>query len=1415
MTMSLAVLLKELGFSPTEIAWKTLQANMGDTLEKVERHQDYQQWTMAYQALRQEGRDPLEYFKQKFHGWAPKDLKHLLIQENPSVEEEVNAMPTISDDVAHQFWKDVEPDNIRHWGPEGDPRQEAPAEPEPDEEDYEEPDEIPFGPAGNVRVDEEYADEPAIPAAEVERDEPEVIEPVDVQGVEDHAAPIEDEGEDDEDDQIDPMVVNLLEHHPQQAAVSWFIRNFGRTYNKLAHEKNHISWDQSWSDRIEDIHALPPQIHDQLVAQTFEEMRQKMRQQVWGSRQAHRRHMVQDLEGNWEDVGTGEDYMTRGRPNPFSGRINRDAIEGAVRQALAMAKVSGRSLAEANVKSKIGGERGVGDLAQILHHDLVTQNHVTNLPREKEKVEGVEGAACPDCKMGHHELMYHHNTDSQWAAGTSRGRDPRQRMGTGIMLPDFNNYTNQQLKDALFAIEQPESGEMEPGRFRGKNWRWRAQKDLEHYYTNNLIPHNVRRQMDNPHGAPSGMSGIRVPQTRRVGQIRRATADEIQAVHGPSMYRGDIPVESSGFVFPGEFHDPGMFQFQGQAGAQDWSDLIAQHGGENPNGSNELISWLMGVQEANRANAVAPEAPQQPTSDFFGMTEQMAAASSPVREQGPPNPVQPETQIKPLPPMRQDAILPPGVPLSEAQVRAHEHLGQLNRITPLNWTGGPTKCVVCAGHGEVSANRAAQYARASPQTGPDVAGMTEQELQEWMRDNYRPAGIQGTFHDVTADNLASFQALQHIPYDPEDEDHVRYMQTQIQSPTGGSVACPHCDAPHPLMHPDHKAATGVCPTCTGDGRMTGQDELKPLLTHIDNLRGHDEQGEAVKRPYWLTQGEIGQERDAKAAYEKEMYDYGRAFLTERKEMWDNKVEPHFTRWLDHSLLAGGDLTEPAHSISRLSGVEFPSNQAEQHQIIADMRQRANERLSRLQGTLTQPTREEGRAMARQMRGESTLAEDLEAAGGEEAMAEDPKKEPIPFSIDQEKTPLPFGLDERSPEERDRDARIAEHDGAESLVGDGTLTAMGPMYLTTLEHILETGRGAGRAPVGGGHIGHTENPDIIGESVYGPKGSGHRYANVLNERMKERAEALNVDVDKWRDKVHAANDMVKRIEDYINNPNAPAEENPISLRDIVLPNGVSERVEHWDPHTRQSFPSGASRAHLSPFHLKMKEYEKAAKLLVERTWKKNHKDKYAGKEGLILDDGEGGAYRESDADRAWNQRTEKSERDLLPNNMSVEEARQHLLDDLHSRITTHHHDIHSLPATPVGQEPTQQNREFHLARLQQLANMARVTPKYAEYKLTQEEQKRDEFLLKNEPNRLWQAVLRAHQEELDKEEEGQADLTNQYVRDTMYDILEHHPGWVPYSLEELSKWRKENEPEPIERAFTSLRINRLMADILFQ
>ena len=50
---------------------------------------------------------------------------------------------------------------------------------------------------------------------------------------------------------------------------------------------------------------------------------------------------------------------------------------------------------------------------------------------------------------------------------------------------------------------------------------------------------------------------------------------------------------------------------------------------------------------------------------------------------------------------------------------------------------------------------------------------------------------------------------------------------------------------------------------------------------------------------------------------------------------------------------------------------------------------------------------------------------------------------------------------------------------------------------------------------------------------------------------------------------------------------------------------------------------------------------------------------------------------------------------------------------------------------------------------------------------------------------------------------------------MYDILEHHPGWVPYSLEELSKWRKENEPEPIERAFTSLRINRLMADILFQ
>ena len=89
------------------------------------------------------------------------------------------------------------------------------------------------------------------------------------------------------------------------------------------------------------------------------------------------------------------------------------------------------------------------------------------------------------------------------------------------------------------------------------------------------------------------------------------------------------------------------------------------------------------------------------------------------------------------------------------------------------------------------------------------------------------------------------------------------------------------------------------------------------------------------------------------------------------------------------------------------------------------------------------------------------------------------------------------------------------------------------------------------------------------------------------------------------------------------------------------------------------------------------------------------------------------------------------------------------------------------------------------------------------------------MLKNEPNRLWQAVLRAHQEELDKEEEGQADLTNQYVRDTMYDILEHHPGWVPYSLEELSKWRKENEPEPIERAFTSLRINRLMADILFQ
>ena len=1418
--MSPATILKELGLSPSEIAWATLQA---DTLYKAD-NEEIRNWNMYIDAMHQQGTDPLAWFLEKYQGLGlPDALKAVLLNKNPQREAEINAVRSINEAAAKELFHGTPPDNVRFWGPEGDPRQEPPPEEEAEEEEVEE---IPFGPAvEGGGGGGEYADEPAIPAEEVERDAPEVLQPG---APEDHfAAPghheAEEEGVEDAEERNDLQRM-LLDQHPQQAAVTWFIKNFGHVYNRLAHEKNIIPWDQSWAERIDDLYSLNEDTHDKLLKDTFKELARRIQQERFPGRKKTESHWVQNLEDQWTDVGSGEEYETGGNPNPFYGRLNTDEIEAAVREALTAAKVSGRSLAEHAVMAR-NSKGAINDLAQTLHHDMVAQNHLVGLDEAIQQAEasdgGHHGVACPDCKMGHHQLMYHHSADSQKAAGAWVGRNPRQKMGTGVMMPDFNSYYASDLRDALESIE----GERpHPGRK-----KWSLARDLEHYYQNNLFPRDLKRKFDDPAGT-GGFSGIRKPQTTQIGDIRKPTQEEIQATHGPSMYGGNIPVESSGFIFPGEFHPPPQTGAGGET-----LDMGGIGGGgqeEQLFSDDEWVKWLDQVNLANQTGSQAPVTTAQANMDMgfphglWDATQQMATQAQLTAAGGAENIPDPQalTSYQPLPPMQAEGSDVPTGPLSEDEVRAHEHMGRLNRITPLNWTGGPTKCVICAGHGKVSPKRAKMYARSSPRTGDDVAGMTDAELTEWMKDNYRIAGTQGSPRDISESNLDSFKAKYHIDFDPNDARHVQLMGGQIQSPEHQEIACPHCDAPHPLMDANHTCATGVCPTCTGDGRINHKHaEMAPLTTTIDRLTGDKE------RPLWLKPGPIGQQRIADAEYQKYLTEHQKG-LAARRKLWKEKAEPHFQRYLDRDLLSSGDLAEMAPSIAReirdedgeiiQPQTEFKNKLENQHAIIERLLEWSHQNIL---GTIEQPTREEARAMARHMRG--GIDEDVEAAGGLSAL--DPPEEARPPPEEED---LDFDFDMPSNRELSRAKRMADYENMESTVGTGRLHAHGPvmtrddgsyksqMYLTDLERLLQTGRATGHAPTGDAMFGETDlMGGISGESTYGPEGSGDRYANVINEMLKQRMKIMSREKPlSYSEKAKAARDFSQKCQDYLNNPLSPAENNPISFKEINNPNGTQETVLHWEPVTRmKKGAKGASKNYLSPFHKKMKMLEEENKGRLERHWKKKYLEQFGGA-GLQMQD-EHGIYDSSDADRAWKNRDEDGERQFFQSKdgrgLTYKEAQQSLMDQI--KINTKHMDIHAYPSAGEGEEWTQQHKEWWLAQLRNLSKMADLThktevredgsqiPSWAEHMTRKWEDERDEHLLNHEPNRLWQAVLRAHGED-------QSEETTAWLHDTLHDIWERHPGWMPYSLKDLEKLRSQSDDdEPVEKAMVALRISRFM------
>ena len=1510
--MSLAAILKSFGLPPADIAWLTLQ---NDVIEKANgRHDLYQTWANTLHGIEQSQAmdlddapdDAVEYFKQKYANLGlPADLKHLLGEKFPQQRDEIEALRTIGGSGIHQLWRGSAPDEVTYWGDDGDPRVERRApEPEPEPEPELETEEIPFGPAGMPRVDEKYADAPAI--AEDEQ-EAEVAAPLQTRREEELAAqqtqterevearavpgaeydetgqrvqpraplPADDGLSDEEDEEMDRDHENyqrLARISPHQGMVTWILNNFGYAWLRHAREEGLLVGGQQKQQLSE---LSEEEMQDSMDA-AMSGLQHQLGQEYWpgpiretwdGKQKQSGKVVFRDAEGNTQ----------RGRRNPFYGGENTEAgTVQAFANAMNAVRMSPKSLIEA---SMTGNQWKTRQLANTVHRSLMAKEHFMNLDDKKLKTETdamlagptalPRGHVCPDCEMGHSPLFYHHNYESQLAAGQKAGApherfggrgDPAVRIGRGSTMPDLYAFDNvldvtqayeQQMKVHDPDFELPESMTTPKGVRNNQGQYRRIIRDLEHMYRSNTLHPGVRGHLDrggsrrvDAEGDTRGTHQRRI-DSARIGEIREPTEEQIRAIHGGGLWNRDkgVGANTAGFILPGEFHPPNMF---GGYGDIDWQEGGGIFNGFNttPEAEDAANKWVWNIaqlkQKKQSGIPVVPPVPQQTPSRFGAGVEPTGGTftdpntgaaypqfSFPFFEQstaqlGGSHPPVPPAEVAPvptevtMPPMQSDVLpnLPREdegaldaeaqqlfgmgnrggpTPLNEEQIRAFEHLGRHDRITPINHTGGPTKCTMCAGHGDVPIHDARNYAR---MTNEDAAGLTDAELDQWMAENYRPAGKQGSFGEITQDTLQSFTDATGLQYDPDNEQHVNAIQSMVDVSGYTKFACPHCDAPHPLMEDGHKAATGVCPTCVGHGRVhhSDHDYDVPTPPHalppMPQVAGIDTQrltGEK-ERPSWLKAGLVGQQRGVRTENllrELMAQDAQR----QRERDFQQKIEPFHERFLDGTLGLGGD-------IANVEGSAYAQRLEENEEMVRGHNKRYYDDISRL----GQAWREHGMSFP----DPATLSTDY---------AEERKKKPV-------ESPLGFmagdlgpktiarlteTLQANEPKELARRARMlqaaldqstmgqrlfgqADVDPVETFHGDGLLEQVGPMHMTNLEYFLKFGR----APRGGVLYGDgksggksyqgdpvsetqvvsaadkdkgSERQRVVG--MGGNKPVGNEIRDMLDERNKHMHTNHDAEVAQ---EVAYAHSMRQELEDYLNNPDASAEDNPVQATRITLPNGMQENLLSYDSHARRKTGTGQMLKELSPFHKKMNELRGSYRNEFMNHWKQ------AATKAM-----QGSASPQdiaSSINRRWTHWKRKSSNQKLMNDYT---------DKMMSKIKVDEKglDVHNM--TPAKEKAMGLTKEQMLSGLNGLKDRVSNVDDWAEYKIDQKGSQKHRWMVEKEPNTLWQMALHAfHDGELDESQ----------LQDTVREIVDEHPGWSHYSLRDLNEWKESmKQPKP--------------------
>ena len=1504
MPMSLAVILKSFGLPPADIAWLTLQ---NDVIEKAgERHELYQQWAGSLAGIEQSQAmgsdnapdDAVEWFKKKYANLGlPADLKHLLSENFPQRKDEIEALRTIGGSGIQQLWQGAAPDEVRHWGEEGDPRIERRApEPEPEPEPELETEEIPFGPVGTPRVDEEYADAPAIAEDEQEVEEAaplqtrreealaaqeaqaeREIEARAVPGAEyDEAGqrvqpraplPADDTLSDEEDEEMERDHENyrrLARISPHQGMVTWILNNFGYAWLRHAKEEGLIVGGQQKQQLSE---LSEEEMQDSMDA-AMSELQHQLGQEywpgpikeTWDGKMKQRGKVVFQLPVAFDDEGNPTEWQTqRGRRNPFYGQnITQAGTMEAFANAMNAVRMSPKSLIEASMTGNLWKTR---QLANTIHRSLMAKEHFMKLGDKKRAVEteallAREGAyprghVCPDCEMGHSPLFYHHNYESQIAAGQKAGPpsdkfggkgDPAVRIARGGTIPDLYAFDNvldvtqayeQQMKVHDPDFELPKSMTTVRGVKNNEGQYRRIIRDLEHMYRSNTLHPGVRAHLDRGGSRRVGAEGEargthqRRIDAARIGEIRQPTEAQIRAIHGGGLWNrdGGVGANTAGFILPGEFHPPNMFGGYGDIDWEEGGDIFSGFD-MSPKAQDDAKRWVWNVaqlkQQKKSGIPVVPPVPPQGTSSnlppdmqptgqtftdpttgavypqfSFPFFEQATAQLGGSHTEEPPAPQIPipQPQDVTMPPMQSDVQphLPTGDEffgpeyLNEEQVRAFEHLGRHDRITPINHTGGPTKCTLCAGHGDVPIHDARNYAR---MTDDDAAGLTDAELDQWMAENYRPAGKQDAFGEITQDAMQSFKDATGLDYDPENEAHVRAIQSMVDVGHSTNFACPHCDAPHPLMQPGHKCATGVCPSCAGHGRVHHSDhdydEITPphALPPMPQVAGIDMErltGEK-ERPSWLTAGPIG---EARAARSYNLLQQVLAHERQQKRIRDfqDKIEPFHERFLDGTLGLGGDIANVEGSAYAQRLEENAAMEREHNKRHYDDILRLGQKVEDLGISFPDP---------------KMLSTDYAA----ERKARLAASRPLGFmgeddghmSMDE----VEAALKASTPKEKARRARMLEaaidqmslHDmfyssdeqfremrkPIETFHGDGLLEQVGPMHMTNLEYFLKFGR----APRGGVLYGEGESggqfyqgdplreTQVVTDSDGGSErqrvvgmGGSKPVGNEIRDMLNERNAHMHTDHDEEiAQEVAYAHSMLKEMDDYLNNPDAPAESNPVQVTRITLPNGMQENLMSYDAHARRKTGTGGIMKHLSPFHKRWNELRGSYRNEFENHWKQEAREKMQGSDHP--------QNINSAINRRWGHWKRKQSNKRLIDDF---------IDEKMSKIKIEEQglDIHGMG--PEGRSGL--TKQQWLGALNNLRNMVSNVDEWADYKRSVQMDKKHKWLVEKEPNTLWQLALHAfHEGELDEAQ----------LHDTVREIVDEHPGWNHYSLKELNDWK---------------------------